>query len=439
MSREIIGYDRREKSIKLDRKMNTVAVVGLQWGDEGKGKIVDFLSEGMDGVIRSQGGHNAGHTIVVEGKEYHFHLIPSAILTPGIKCYIGGGTAFDPRALLQEIETLNKEKISIQKRLFISPYAHLILPYHLKIEETREKGDHPIGTTMRGIGPCYEDSVARMGIQLGEWIDPSLFKKKLSEVVFEKNRIFKALGLSGVDFEPIFEEYSKYAKILKEYVIPFESYLDEEIKEGKNFLFEGAQGAMLDVRFGTYPYVTSSCTTSGGLAMGAGLGPLRVKNVIGILKAYTTRVGHGPFPTELTPDELAFFPNHETAREYGTTTGRKRRIGWLDIPLLKEAIRLNSVSSLGVTKIDILDCLDRIKICERYEGMSYPSFYQGNIARVKPVYKIFEGWKKSTKEIKKVEEFPKNVRIFLSQIETLLDCPIELVSFGPEREATLKL
>lgn len=419
--------------------MNTVAVVGLQWGDEGKGKIVDLISEGMDGVIRCQGGHNAGHTIVVEGKEHHFHLIPSAILNPHIKCYIGGGTVVDPRALLQEIESLGNEGISLEKRLFISPYAHLIFSYHPKEEELREKGNNPIGTTMRGIGPCYEDSVARVGLQVGEWMNQPLFKKRLFQVVADKNRLFEALGIPGVDFEFIFEEYVEYAKILKKYVIPFENHLEEEINRGKKILFEGAQGAMLDVRFGTYPFVTSSSTTSSGLAVGAGLGPHRIGKTIGVMKAYTTRVGHGPFPTELTSEDMAHFATHDVAREYGTTTGRKRRMGWLDIPLLKEAIRLSGVSSLAITKIDILDHLDFIKVCEEYEGMSYQTFYQGDMSNIKPVYKVLEGWKKSTKEIKKVEEFPKNVRIFLNHVETLLDCPIELVSFGPEREKTLKL
>ncbi|MCB1116691.1 MAG: adenylosuccinate synthase [Chlamydiia bacterium] len=419
--------------------MNTVAVVGLQWGDEGKGKVVDLLSLEMDGVIRSQGGHNAGHTIVVEGKEYHFHLIPSAILHPHVKCYIGGGTVVDPRSLLNEIEGLQKEGISLKNRLFISPYAHLILPYHQLQEQIQEEGASPIGTTRRGIGPCYEDSVARMGIQLGEWVDIPVFKKRFSECSERKKRFLESMGVSSFDSKAIYEEYATFANFLKEYITPFENLIYEELKKGKKFLFEGAQGAMLDVRFGTYPYVTSSCTASGGLAVGAGLGPQSISKTLGVMKAYSTRVGNGPFPTEFSSKEMASFASHHQAREFGTTTGRKRRMGWLDIPLLKEAIRLDGVTSLAITKVDVLDHLERMKVCVDYEGGSYPSFYQGDIGRVKPVYKEFEGWKKSTKEIKKLEEFPKNVRIFLNQIETLLDCPIELVSFGPEREKTLRL
>lgn len=419
--------------------MNTVAVVGLQWGDEGKGKIVDLLSQEMDGVIRSQGGHNAGHTIVVEGKEYHFHLIPSAILHSHVKCYIGGGTVVDPESLLREIEVLKKEGISLNNRLFISPYAHLILPYHQLEEQIQEEGATPIGTTMRGIGPCYEDSVERAGIQLGEWIDPSVFKKRFFANAGKKKRFLESMGGATFDPEAIYAKYVDFSKLLREFITPFENSIDAELKKGKKFLFEGAQGAMLDVRFGTYPFVTSSCTTSGGLAVGAGLGPQTIKKTLGVIKAYSTRVGHGPFPTEFSSEEMARFASHDQAREFGTTTGRKRRMGWLDIPLLKEAIRLSGVTALAITKIDVLDQLNRIKVCVDYEGGAYPSFYQGDIGRVKPVYKEFEGWEKSTKEIKKLEEFPKNVRIFLNQIETLLDCPIELVSYGPERETTLRL
>lgn len=419
--------------------MNTVAVVGLQWGDEGKGKVVDLLSQEMDGVIRSQGGHNAGHTIVVGGKEYHFHLIPSAILRPHVKCYIGGGTVVDPKSLLTEIETLKKEGISLKNRLFISPYAHLILPYHQLEEQIQEEGAMPIGTTRRGIGPCYEDSVARVGIQLGEWVNPLVFKKRFFACAEKKKRFLESMGGGTFDHEAIYAKYVDFSNILKDFITPFENSIAEELKRGKKFLFEGAQGAMLDVRFGTYPFVTSSCTTSGGLAVGAGLGPQTIKKTLGVIKAYSTRVGHGPFPTEFSSEEMACFASHDQAREFGTTTGRKRRIGWLDIPLLKEAIRLSGVTALAITKIDVLDQLDRVKVCVDYEGGSYLSFYQGDIGRIKPVYKEFEGWEKSTKEIKKLEEFPKNVRIFLNQIETLLDCPIELVSYGPEREKTLRL
>lgn len=418
--------------------MNTIAVVGLQWGDEGKGKIVDLIGEEMDGVIRAQGGHNAGHTIVAKGKEYHFHLIPSGILHPGVKCYVGGGTVVDPKSLLIEIEQLKRGGVDLKSRLFISPYAHLILPYHQKLDHLYEESETPIGTTGRGIGPCYEDSVARRGIRLGEWIVPEIFQKKLSHLLMEKNRLLSLYDVSGFDYDVLLEEYSEYAKALKEYIFPFENALSRAIQEGKKFLFEGAQGAMLDNRFGTYPFVTSSSTTSSGLAMGAGLGPRQIGMTMGVMKAYSTRVGNGPFPTEFSEEEMERFTSHEEAREFGTTTGRKRRIGWLDIPLLKEAIRLNGVSNLAITKLDILDSLDFIKICVDYKNFEYPPVFHGHWMGIEPVYETFSGWKESTKEIKKVEEFPKNVRIFLSRIENLLECPIKIVSFGPEREKTLR-
>lgn len=418
--------------------MDTIAVVGLQWGDEGKGKIIDLIVEGMDGVVRAQGGHNAGHTIIANRKEYHFHLIPSGILHPGVKCYIGGGTVVNPKSLLIEIEQLKKGGIDLKKRLFLSPYAHLILPYHERLDSLREKSEVPIGTTGRGIGPCYEDSAARKGIRLGEWVDPEVFQKRLSTLIAEKNRLLELYEVPTFDYEIVFEEYSEYAKSLKDYIFPFEEELYQAIKNGKKFLFEGAQGAMLDIRFGTYPFVTSSPTTSSGLAMGSGIGPHQIGRTIGVMKAYSTRVGNGPFPTEFSEDEMERFADHEKAREFGTTTGRKRRIGWLDIPLLKEAIRLNGVGSLAITKIDILDGLDFIKICVGYKNFNYPPIFHGHWKSIEPVYKTFSGWKESTKEIKKVEELPKNARIFLNRIENLLECPIELLSFGPEREKTLK-
>lgn len=418
--------------------MSTVAVIGLQWGDEGKGKIVDLLGEVLDGVVRSQGGHNAGHTIVAKGKEYHFHLIPSGILHPGVKCYIGGGTVVDPKSLLVEIEQLKRAGVDLKRRLFISPYAHLILPYHQKLDHIYEESETPIGTTGCGIGPCYEDSVARRGIRLGEWIVPEVFQKKLSHLLTEKNRLLSLYDTSSFDYDVLLEEYSEYAQQLKEYIVPFENELSQAIRAGKKILFEGAQGAMLDNRFGTYPFVTSSSTTSSGLAMGSGLGPHNIQKTIGVMKAYSTRVGNGPFPTEFSKQEMERFTNHKLAREFGTTTGRKRRIGWLDIPLLKEAIRLNGASCLAVTKLDILDSLDFIKICVGYKNFEHLPTFHGDWKRVEPVYETLVGWKESIKEIKKVEEFPKNVRIFLSRIENLLECPIKLASFGPERERTLR-
>lgn len=419
--------------------MDTIAVVGLQWGDEGKGKIIDLLSKDCVGVIRAQGGHNAGHTVVVNQKDYHFHLIPSGILQPNVECFIGAGTVIDPKALLLEIDRLKEQGVVFKNRLWISPHAHVIFPYHQRLDALHEKGDSPIGTTGRGIGPCYEDAVARRGIRVGEWMQSESFRKKLLLALASKDKILQLYNEPTLDFDMIFEEYSAYAKELAPFIAPFESRVDGEILKGKKFLFEGAQGALLDIRFGTYPYVTSSCTTSGGLATGSGLGPNRIKKTLGILKAYTTRVGNGPFPTELQPHEESLFGSHQNSREVGTTTGRKRRIGWLDIPLLKEAIRLSGVSSLALTKIDIFDSFKSIKICTHYKNFSHPPISQEEWKEVKPEYELLSGWEESTKAIKKVAEFPKNVRIFLNRIETLLNCPIEIVSFGPEREKTIFL
>ncbi|MCB1107186.1 MAG: adenylosuccinate synthase [Chlamydiia bacterium] len=419
--------------------MNTVAVVGLQWGDEGKGKIVDLLSQDQDCVVRAQGGNNAGHTVIAGGEEYHFHLVPSGILSPHTKCYIGAGTVIDPKSLLVEIHHLQDKGIDLKNRFFVSPCAHVIFPYHQRLDLLKEKSDAPIGTTGRGIGPCYEDVVARSGIRVGEWIEPEIFKKRLLKSVAKKNHLLQLYDQPPFDFEILYEEYSDYARQLKGFVFPFESVLGRQIKEGKKILFEGAQGALLDVHFGTYPYVTSSSTTSGGLAIGAGVGPHAIGRTIGVMKAYTTRVGNGPFPTEFNPEEVKRFLPPQSAREMGTTTGRQRRIGWLDIPLLKEAIRLNGATSLALTKIDILDTLDFIKICVDYENRPYLPTFHEDWEDLKCSFETFSGWKESTKEIKKVEEFPKNVRIFVNRIETLLDCPIEILSYGPEREKTLFL
>lgn len=424
----------------MEKHMNSLAVVGLQWGDEGKGKVIDVLSQEMEHIVRCQGGHNAGHTVVANGKEYHFHLVPSGILYPHTTCYLGGGTVIDPSHLLSEIQALERQGISTEGRLKVSPYAHVILPYHKRLDHIREqRASVPIGTTGRGIGPCYEDGVARKGIRVSEWVDSGVFKKRLSPLIAEKNRLLALDDAEEVDFERVYEEYVEYGKFLKSYIDPFENELDAHLKKGSKVLFEGAQGAMLDVRFGTYPFVTSSMTTSSGLTAGAGVGVNRIKKTIGVLKAYSTRVGNGPFPTELFPDEMALFPDLVQAREFGTTTGRKRRIGWLDIPLLKEAVRLSGVDSLALTKLDIFDEFQTIKLCIAYENQkSLPSFH-GNWESLRPVYEELPGWNQSLSQIKHVEEFPKNVRLFVSRIEALLECPIEILSFGPEREKTLLL
>ena len=417
--------------------MSTIAVVGLQWGDEGKGKIVDILANGMDSIVRSCGGHNAGHSVVVDKNEYHFHLIPSGILNKKIKCYIGAGTVIEPKSLIAEIESLKNRGVEVKNRLFISPLAHIIFPYHQKLDQLMEK-EQSIGTTGRGIGPCYVDLYGRSGIRAGEWVNTSVFKEKFFEAIQKKNRVMQFLYKEKTfDYSSLFKEYSKYAKILKNYIISFEQELEDSIIRGDKVLFEGAQGALLDVNFGTYPFVTSSSTSSSALAYGAGLGPNRINKIFGVMKCYTTRVGNGPFPTELKGCELDHFPSHIRSREFGTTTGRMRRIGWLDIPLLRQAIRINGIDSLALTKLDVLDGLDFIKVCIGYKGLKDMPVYYKHWEGVEPMYEILPGWVESTKMLKKLEELPKNAKLFLKRIEMLLKRPIEIVSFGPEREKTL--
>ena len=423
--------------------MPTIAVIGLQWGDEGKGKIIDLLATDAKAVVRAQGGHNAGHSVVTEKGEFHFHLIPSGILYPHVVCYIGGGTVIDPRALLVEIEQLKKSGCSFKDRLFISNYAHLILPYHQLFDQLieKEKGALSIGTTGRGIGPCYVDAVGRLGIRMGELIDSEIFKKRLISLLPIKNRELQLLhGHPPIEFDSLYKEYLSYADQLREFIAPIEKGIEKIISKGSLVVFEGAQGALLDVTFGTYPFVTSSCTRSGGLSVGAGIGPKRIDRVLGVMKAYSTRVGNGPFPTELSTLERALFLSPKEAREIGTTTGRIRRLGWLDIVLVKHALRLNSVDAIALTKIDILDSLERIKICIGYkfrgEVIDVPPAISEYLEEVEPIYEILEGWKKRTSQMISVEELPKNARIFLARVEELLEVPIEIISFGPEREKT---
>jgi len=415
--------------------MPTLAVVGLQWGDEGKGKVVDLLASHAEIIVRAQGGNNAGHSVIAEGKEYHFHLVPSGILAQQTLCFLGGGVVIDPAALLNEIDRLEKQKISLCQRLFISPHAHVILPYHRQIDQQNEEVQ-AIGTTGKGIGPCYGDATERLGIRICDLMSPKVFENKLREILPIKNRILE----KPFEIDAIIQEYSEYAKKLKPFVKPIESHLHQEIIAGKKVLFEGAQGALLDILYGTYPYVTSSHTTSGGLALGAGVGPQAIQQTLGVVKAYTTRVGHGPFPTEFNEDE-AFLDPH-VAREFGTTTGRQRRIGWFDTVMVAHAIRLSGVSSLALTKIDILDTLPMIKICTGYRldghDLSEPPACLEDLERVEPIYEQVEGWKSDTNKIKQLEEFPKNARLFLNKIESLLGIPIDLISFGPEREKTWK-
>jgi len=412
--------------------MKSISVVGMQWGDEGKGKVIDLLSVKAQHIARPQGGNNAGHTIVVQGTEYRFHLIPSGILYPNTKCYIGGGTVIDPTSLLSEMEALRQHKISFEKRLFISPYAHIVFPYHRQLDKLAEqaKGPSAVGTTGRGIGPCYADKAARNGIRVAELVDPELLKKRLDEVLPIKS---KELHETLSEAE-ILREYVALGQKLKPFVAPVEEMLYIARKNHEMILFEGAQGALLDVTFGTYPYVTSSCTLSGGAASGMGVGPTAIDEVLGVAKAYTTRVGNGPFPTELSLDELSRFPDHSASREVGTTTGRKRRIGWLDLVLLKHTACLNGVTKIAVTKLDILDGLDEILVCTKYKGLD--RFPATGLERVKPEYKTLSGWKTSTKQARSWKDLPKAAQQYMHCIEQALGIPVALISVGPERESS---
>lgn len=424
------------------KKNNAIAVIGMQWGDEGKGKVIDLLAEDAKHIARAQGGNNAGHTIVVKDKEYRFHLVPSGILYPHTKCYIGGGTVIDPPSVLAEIDELDKNNISYVKRLYISFYAHIVFPYHRLIDELSEKvkGGAAVGTTGRGIGPCYTDKVNRCGIRVIDLLSPDRFRRKLEEALSLKNKELEIFyGHPPLELEPIFKEYESYAKRLEPFAAPVEELLFEAAKQGENILFEGAQGALLDITFGTYPFVTSSCTLSGGICSGLGLGPSKVDLALGVTKAYTTRVGHGPFPTEILEEELSRFPDHKAAREVGTTTGRKRRVGWFDSFLLRHTICLNGVDSLALTKLDILDSLDQIKICTGYKHCKiFPATVE-DLSRAVPIYEFHPGWKQSTRDIRIYDDLPQAAKAYVRRIEELCGVPISIVSIGPERERTLWL
>jgi len=413
----------------------------MQWGDEGKGKIIDLLSENARHIARAQGGNNAGHTIVAKNREFRFHLIPSGILYPHTKCYIGGGTVIDPASLLSEIEGLSKAQVSIQNRLFISLYAHLVFPYHRLIDQLaeRQKGGNAVGTTGRGIGPCYADKVNRCGLRVADLLSPQ-FPQKLEAAVVLKNRELENLyGAGPIEIDPILKEYIDYGKRLEPFVAPVEEMLYAASKNQEKILFEGAQGALLDNTFGTYPFVTSSCTLAGGISSGLGYGPTQIGKTIGVAKAYTTRVGNGPFPTELSEKSLSLFPNHSDSREIGTTTGRKRRMGWLDAFLLKHTICLNGVDALALTKLDILDELDEIKICVGYKHCrSFPATIEGLSSAV-PIYETHPGWKKSTRDIPVYDALPSPAKAYIRRIEELCEVPVAIVSVGPDRERTIWL
>jgi adenylosuccinate synthase len=426
--------------------MSSVVIVGTQWGDEGKGKIVDLLTRYADYVVRFQGGNNAGHTLVVEGKQFIFHIIPSGILYEDKKCMIGNGVIIDPAVLLKEIEELRKKGLPVTpQRLMISERAHLIMPYHSTLDQACEaalaKGKK-IGTTGRGIGPCYVDKVGRQGIKIGDLADMELFKDKLRTNLEEKNFILtRKYNVEALDFQQIYDDFQKHAEQLLPFSGNVSVELDNARKRDDNILFEGAQGTQLDIDHGTYPFVTSSNTIAGNACNGAGVGPVHIDAVIGILKAYTTRVGEGPFPTELfdaTGDEL-----QKKGGEFGATTGRKRRCGWLDGVVAADAVRLNSITGMAITKLDVLSGQPNLKIAREYRhgGKRYqtmPSNIQ--LAQdVQPVYEEMPGWREEIGEVRNFEDLPEKARNYLRRIEDITGVEASIVSVGPDREETLLL
>ncbi len=425
-----------------DVRTRTLAVVGAQWGDEGKGKIVDLLTDRVDIVARYSGGHNAGHTILVDEEKYVFHLIPSGILHRDKVCVIGNGVVLDPEAFLKEAAELEARGYGIEGRLLISEEAHLIMPYHKTIDHQSEKlrGKRKIGTTGRGIGPAYVDKLARIGIRLVDLQDEDVFRDKLEHNLEEKNVVFKDLyGMASINVEEVFSSYLAYGRKLAPFMTDTGRYLESSVRQGKRILFEGAQGTMLDVDHGTYPFVTSSSPVAGGVCTGLGLGPSMVGRVMGVAKAYTTRVGEGPFPTELAGEVGVRL--RDGGSEYGATTGRPRRCGWFDAVVIRYARRLNGLDSLALTKMDVLDDFPEIKVAVAYRRGAdtiedFPASMKV-LRECQPVYRIFPGWKKSTVAARKLEDLPREARSYLDALAELAGVPVSIVSLGASREQTI--
>ena len=420
---------------------NTI-LVGAQWGDEGKGKIIDFLTEEADLVVRSQGGNNAGHTVIIGGKKFTLHLIPSGILRTGKACVIGNGVVVDPIDLIRELTGLRKQGVTITDNLFISDCAHVVFPYHRMLDECREraKGDKKIGTTKRGIGPCYGDKVERTGLRMGDLVHPKTFSEKLQAKVEESNKILEAFGEKPIDFLEVKKAYLSAARKLAPYITNTVVYLHEAIKAGRNILFEGAQGTFLDLDHGTYPYVTSSNTTAGGACTGTGVPPHRIDRVIGVMKAYTTRVGEGPFPTE--NQEISDML-HAMGREFGSTTGRPRRCGWFDSVATRYSSMINGIDELAVTNLDGLDHVENIKVCVAYKlgakTLTVPPSDLRELKRCIPVLIELPGWKASTAQARTFRELPSKARNFLKKIASLTGPKLSIVSVGADREQTIRL
>ena len=423
---------------------NSIVVLGTQWGDEGKGKIVDLLSRDADAVVRFQGGHNAGHTLVINGEKTVLHLIPAGILQAGVKCLVGNGVVVSLKALRQEIEELEQKGVDVRSRLRISPSCAIIMPYHEVLDRAREeaRGSRAIGTTCRGIGPAYEDKVARRGLRTSDLLNEAVLAEKIGHILDYHNFVLtQRFGKEAVSFDQVFEEALELGEYFADLVSDVSGQLHDLRETGKRIMFEGAQGSLLDIDHGTYPYVTSSNTTIGGVCTGAGVGPDAIDYVLGITKAYVTRVGGGPFPTELfdqAGERLA-----RRGDEFGATTGRPRRCGWLDAVALRRMVKLNGVSGLCVTKLDVLDGFDEIKVCTAYrlfgDTLDAPPLDVTNWSELEPVYESFPGWQESSRGATRMEDLPPNARSYLEAMEALCGAPVHIVSTGPERSENIIL
>jgi adenylosuccinate synthase len=423
--------------------MATVVLIGAQWGDEGKGKVTDYLARKADMVVRYQGGNNAGHTVVADGREYKLHLIPSGILYSDKQCLIGNGVVLDPKVFLQEVTGLIEQGISVEN-LKISPRAHVIMPYHLKMDAIDEerRGSNKIGTTGRGIGPAYTDKASRMGIRIAELVDPESLSEVLENVLAEKNQLFTEYhDTPAFNYQEMLEKYIQYGQKLAPFVADVSILVNDAVRDGRNILFEGAQGTLLDLDHGTYPYVTSSHPVAAAACLGTGVGPTKIDKVIGIAKAYITRVGEGPFPTELN-DENGEYLRRE-GFEFGTTTGRPRRCGWFDAVISRYAARINGLDYLAITKLDVLSGLEKIMICNEYrlDGRTITEFPTTikELSRCEPVYQEMPGWKEDITKIRKLEDLPDNARNYLEKISQLSGVPVAIIGVGPGRDQTLML
>ena len=420
---------------------NTI-LIGAQWGDEGKGKIIDVLTADADIVVRSQGGNNAGHTVIHRGTQYILHLVPSGILRRGKVCIIGNGVVIDPVALTAEIDGLRKLKVEIAKNLLISDCAHLVMPYHRVLDEQRElrKGHARIGTTKRGIGPAYGDKAARTGLRMSDLMQPLLFSKKLQAKIRENNSILHALGAKRINYREVNEKYLHAGEKLRPFVGNTVVYLHRALQQGKKILFEGAQGTFLDIDHGTYPYVTSSNTTAGGACTGSGVPPHRMDLVLGVVKAYTTRVGEGALPTE---DVGLAKMLHDMGREFGATTGRPRRCGWYDAVAARYATMINGIDQLAITNLDGLDTVDPIRVCVGYrlngKRLAVPPCDAAQLENCEPIYKNFSGWKRSTRSARKLADLPSPARAYIDAIAELTGAPFRIISVGPTRNETIIL